>query len=270
MNEIRTALGREAALVAEQMCAGATLVSKTNYARQGRYLQLFFLLSIAFERASKLIIVLDHMTGTGGKPNEKEYRKYQHNLDKLLVKVEEISSKFSIEDYRRMPKTQIHNDMITILSDFACNVTRYYNLDVVAQGNNNKNGEPISQWYQKVILPLFEKHVGQRKKERILNNALLVSRMMDGHAVVSHTDEAGETMNTMIEASFQTGLLEAVAPYTRLYVLQICRFLGAVLSEYGYIGMKRQVKDIPYMSDFFRVFHNKDILFKNRKTWEIV
>jgi hypothetical protein len=269
MNKIFTAFQREAALVAEQMCNGATLISKANYARQGLYLQLFFSLSIAFERAAKLIIVIDQMLETGAKPNEKVYRQYKHDINRLFERVGEISKDLNIQDYKKMPNTQIHDDIITILHDFACNVTRYYNLDVIGKNNNNGPKEPVSEWHHKVTLPLFETHVSKRKKESILRNASNASFLMEGISLVRHTNEAGGTIDNVLQASYQTGLLEATAPYTRLYVLQICRFLSAVLSELGFKAMKQQVEDIPCISDFFRVFGNKDSYFKSRKTWKI-
>lgn len=269
MNEIHTALQREAALVAEEMCTGATLVSKTNYARKGRYLQLFFSLSIAFERAAKLIIVVDHIIETGQKSDETNYRNYKHDLNLLLAKVSEISNKLDVE-YNKMPETQIHNNIVKILSNFASNVTRYYNLDIIAKGDNKKIEEPISQWYKKVTLPLFKKYVSKQKKDGICRDASLASLVMNESVIVSHTNEAGKPMNNIFDASYQTGMLKATTPYIRLYILQICRFLSSVLSELGRISFKKSNEDIPYMSDFFRVFNNKDSYFKKRKTWEIV
>jgi hypothetical protein len=76
------ALCREAAIAAEQMAAGATLLGKAHSVQSGLYNQAFFSLSIGMERAGKLAFVLDHCFENGGSfPNDDQLQKvFRHNV----------------------------------------------------------------------------------------------------------------------------------------------------------------------------------------------
>ena len=81
MNATWQALSREAALSAEQMGMGVTVLAKANYAHHGHYPQAFFALSIGIERAAKLELLLEHAIQNGGRfPANKQLRDYGHNL----------------------------------------------------------------------------------------------------------------------------------------------------------------------------------------------
>jgi hypothetical protein len=63
---------------------------------------------------------------------------------------------------------------------------------------------------------------GQEKHEQ---NASLIHELFSGHALVRHHSETGEPIDSMYEASKRTGMTEHVAPYVRLYTMQIVRFV---------------------------------------------
>jgi hypothetical protein len=79
--------------------------------------------------------------------------------------------------------------------------------------------------------------------------------------------ESGDVLNTVYEASMQTAATEFAKPYARMYVLQIARFLGRLLSELGYAAYISQLDTVPYLSEFFAIFNNSDSYFKKRNTW---
>ena len=133
MNEQWEALAHEAGIAAEQMAIGITALGKATYAFPAYYGQAFFALTTGFERSCKLALVVDHaVLNDGIFPPESEFRRYGHNLRQLLDEADRISERLnSAGGLDRLPRSPTHIAIIEILSDFASNVTRYYNLDLL-------------------------------------------------------------------------------------------------------------------------------------------
>lgn len=266
MNATWQALSREASLAAEQMGTGVTILAKANYAHDGHYPQAFFALSIGMERAAKLALLLDHAIRNEGRfPDNQQLRKYGHNLKNLLSDVDRIN----VGKYR-LPATPIHDAILDTLSEFATNITRYYNLDFVTNASGVLSREdPIAKWFRTVIVPAYDQCVSATKKAQIERNARLIEQMASQFMMVMHHAEDGSELNSVGPASQQTGVLEAAMPHVRLHVLQIVRFLGSVLSELGYRAHSAGMEDVPYLSEYFAIFNNDDAMLKSRKTWSI-
>lgn len=272
MNETWQALAREAGVAAEHMAIGATTLGKANYAQQAYYGQAFFALTIGFERAAKLALVVDHaLENSGSFPQHKVLRGYGHDLTKLLIQADEIAKRRGLNSVQeRLPQTKIHEGIIKVLSDFASNITRYYNLDLVTGDPRAvAQDDPIRAWFDLVTTPVLEVHYGERQEERNRKNAEIVAELLEGSAMVSYHSERGEELNTVYEASLQTGVTDYAKPYTRMYVLQIARFLGRLLSELGYTSYNYPLDTIPHFADFFAIFNNDDNYLRKRKTWSI-
>ena len=265
-------MSREAALAAEHMAIGVTALGKANYAHQAYYGQAFFALTIGMERVAKLAIVVHHALSNKGKfPNKKDIRKYKHNLCELLSRTEQIAQFLDIPNsLNRLPESSIHEAIIRILSDFANNITRYYNLDIVT-GNPNVgiHGGPIEVWYKRVINPIFEKHCSAQRRMKIKQNAKTIDNIISNLTYVHHTAETGEKVNSLYDASHRSSIQEATTPYVRLYVMQIIRFLAIVITELGLEAHNKRLQDIPYLGEFFTIFRNEDTYIKRRKTWSI-
>jgi hypothetical protein len=266
MNATWQALSREASLAAEQMGTGVTVLAKANYAHHAHYPQAFFALSIGIERAAKLALLLEHAIQNGGRfPANRQLRDYGHNLKSLLSDVDQIN----MGEYR-LPATPIHNAILETLSEFAMNITRYYNLDFVTNAPNVQTREdPIAKWFRTVISPVYEQCVPARKKAQIEHNARLIERLTGSITMVMHHAEDGSELTSVGPASQQTGMLEAAMPHVRLHVLQLVRFLGSVLSEQGYRAHAAEMQDVPFLSAYFAIFNNDDAMLKSRKTWSI-
>ena len=57
---------------------------------------------------------------------------YGHDLTRLLLQTEQIAERLNLPTPEaRLPQSGIHRGIIDTLSDFATNVTRYFNLDLV-------------------------------------------------------------------------------------------------------------------------------------------
>lgn len=272
MNETWQALSREAGLAAEHLAIGATALGKANYAQPAYYGQAFFALTVGLERATKLALVVDHaLEHSGTFPQQRVLRDYGHKLDELLEQADEIAKRRGLTAAEeRLPRTLIHEGIIKVLSDFASNVTRYYNLDLVTgDPRAAKHDDPIRAWFDLVITPILTAHYSQRHHDEHQHNARQVSELLSGHASVLYHSECGDTLDSVFEASMQTDIIEFARPYARMYVMQIARFLALLLSELGYAAYGSHIDTVPHLSDFFGIFNNSDNYFRSKETWSI-
>lgn len=273
MNKEFHALAREAALAAEHLAIGVTALGKANYAFPAYYSQAFFALTIGFERSAKLALVVHHAIENKGRfPTEADLRRYGHNLNRLLARLDEISRVIhpTKEPHRHLPHTPIHLGVVEVLSDFANNVTRYYNLDLVAGSPSIANTqEPVAQWFDRVVTPILAAHYKEGIRQKHERNAQLIQELMGPHSMVSYTAESGTPLNSLFDASMQTAITSFATPYVRMYVMQIIRFVAVLISELGHLALRNGLQTVPYLSEFFAVFNNSDAYFKSRKCWSI-
>lgn len=261
------ALAREASSAAEHLAFGVTALGRANYAQTAYYTQAFFALSIGFERCGKLALVVDHALEHGGEfPSARELRDYGHRLDKLLSLTEQIGTKRQAGEV--CPSTAIHQAIIEILSNFATNVTRYYNLEFIA-GDAAAEGDPIATWYQRVTTPILDLHYKDRHRRRHETNAQFGELLLGDVALVRHHSETGENITTIYDGALQAAQTEFAKPWERMYVLQIVRFVGSVLGQLGFLAQVNKVPSIPYFSEMFAMFNNADTYLRARKTWSI-
>ena len=270
-NPIWNALEREAAIAAEHLGSGATIIGKANYAHHAHYGQAFFSLSTGIERGAKLALMVNHALNNGGDfPTPKVLRTFGHNLSDLLAEVDTIAKIRGLSPEERLPKSTIHQGIIRVLTEFASNVTRYYNLDFV-MGNvrTEAHGDPIGSWFHLVTVPILDKHLTASRREKVESNARQVSGLIEPISYVSHTSETGDHLGSVYEASVQTGLIEFANPYARMYVLQIARFYCHVMSALTYAAYEAGMDFIPHLSEFFAIYNNEDSYLRDRKTWSI-
>jgi hypothetical protein len=272
MEVVWRAVGREAGVAAEHLAIGATAITRANYAEPAYYGQALFALSTGIERATKLAIAIDHAIDNGGAfPDQKDLRKYGHDLQKLLAASERIAEDRGLEKSAgKLPDSPIHEGIVETLSDFASNVTRYYNLEILTRqtGTDGTADDPVATWYRRVTEPTIEKHLKRRSRERIEANARKVEAMMGSRSITRHTTETGELIDSVYEASKRSGETSFARPWERMYVLQIARFLGRVLEGVG-SAAQQQSLPVPYLGEFFVIFLNDDKYLRERRTWSI-
>ena len=275
MNDNCRALGREAALAAEHLAIGVTALGRANYAQEAYYGQAFFALTVGLERSAKLAFVVDYALDNAGKfpPSEELTPKkgFGHDIKRLLDRLDDIAERRGLSGTKhRLPRSEIHDAMIDILSDFARNGTRYYNLEfVTGTPSAASKVDPLRQWWDRVVTPILRIHYKTNIRRRHEANAEFIERAFQGHARVRHESETGHAINSVYEASRRTGATGFAAPYVRVYVMQIIRFLATLLSELGFVAQKQQLEDVPYLADYFAIFQNDDKYFKRKKTWSI-
>lgn len=94
--------------------------------------------------------------------------------------------------------------------------------------------------------------------------------MIAPYADILHITESGEEITNIEDASWLTGMQEAVAPYRQLYILQVIRFWVDVIFELQFEAMKIESpnQSIPHMSEVLAVFYNGDSNLSAIKDWE--
>lgn len=170
-----------------------------------------------------------------------------------------------------LPRTPIHNAIIGVLTDFAKNATRYYNLDVLTRGTGARSEkDPVRVWREQVTEPVLAKHWRPAARKQVERNAELVDALFGGVARVYHHSESGQELTNMRNASYETGRAKAAVRHARVYVLQIARFISHLMSDLTFAAHAKQLPyQVPYMSEFFAIFNNEDAYFRRRKTWSV-
>ena len=131
----------------------------------------------------------------------------------------------------------------------------YYNLDFFFVLSKTASLiDPLKAWYERVIMPILSKHYTKRHRKRHIENASVVDAMMGSSALVIHHTETGENLDAMRDASVHYAQTEFAKPYSRMYVMQIMRFIAILLSDLSHALMEKRLEEIPYMGDFFRLF----------------
>ena len=272
------ALAREAEFAAESMAIGATALGNTDYARIANYPQMFFSLSTGLERASKLAICLDHTARLGEYPRASTLRRYGHNLQDLLLETDRIGREYCTSDDARLPNCEISNAIVRILSDFATNITRYYSFDFLGRELDDQSYDPIESWHRDVSTVVLREHLSERAKNRIQSNAHFIGALLDPIAIIRQSREDRSPIEDARTASEHAGFGDFEKPYTRMYILRLCRFVARVVVEMSDIAQQTLAKDdpedqprghVPYMIEMFGLFFCDDRYFRRRKTWSI-
>lgn len=261
------ALIREATFTKEMLCSGATQIRKANYAAHGVYAQAFTALSVGLERIGKLCLILDHYIESDGCfPDFIQLKKkIGHKLQLLQEQGSEIAVRRVIRfKFLSALDHPLHASIIRVLHGYA-DGDRYSNINLLVGAK--QQDDPIAGWFNLVDRYIWTNIVRERQKKKIARNAAISHQLMS-MSIVLHTAETGELIESYEDASFRSGMLNAVSPYRQLYVLQIIRYWVELLWELGCQAQTLGRGEIPFFGEIFAGFYNDDSYFKSRKTWE--
>lgn len=267
MNKIFHILIDEAQFTKEILGSGITQIGKANYGQRGMYFQAFTGISTGLERIGKLCLILDFYIENNGTFSDNYYLKNEigHDLVKIYKKSQEIVEQNKIEfSFQNKIEDKIQLDILDILSRFAKG-DRYSNIDFLVK--SKYQSDPIKEWHEKVDKKLYQKRVSDKKKKKIEFNAEMIGRLMNPVASVRHYSESREEIRDVETASFLTGMTESIAKYRQLYVLQIVRYWVELNRSLQYKAMELRNEDIPFMTEIFAIFNNRDSYFLTRKTY---
>lgn len=279
MNRTWQALQQEASMAAEHLAIGVTALGRANYVHKAYYYQAFFALGVGLERSAKVALVVDYALDNSGRyPPEENFRRYGHDLSALLENTDRMAEKRNLlRKENRLPHSTIHKGIIGVLTDFANNITRYYNLNLIVTHQHKEKAEeisgekdsPIKAWFERVTLPVLKFHYKPHHQMRDERNAKIMNHLYENMAFVRYHAENGSAIDSPGKASMHMALTKFAVRYTRMYTMQIFRFVGTTLSELGSIANQQGSEDIPYFNEMFLKYDATDAYFKSRKTWSI-
>jgi hypothetical protein len=263
------ALGREAELAAEQLATGVTVLGRANHAQKGLYIQAFFALSIGFERLAKLVLVADHAVDNNGAwLTDEALKKIRHDISALLDACETIADRqMHGVKWAARPSSAVHSAIVTQLSEFA-RLTRYYNLASLSNGKAAQSSEPIEAWWRDVGKLIVDSHYSAKQRATDDARAAEMSELL-APAFVLHHDEAGRPLTSVHAMMSHAGTTRIVQKYSRLYVMQLMRWLSSVISGLSQKGAHEQSEALLALDGPFHMFCNEDQYLLNRKTWSI-
>jgi hypothetical protein len=119
-----------------------------------------------------------------------------------------------------------------------------------------------------VTLPVLDLHYSKQRAERDGERAVLADQMMGPVASMYGISETGETIRTVADAVLRSLQAEAARPWERMYVMQLARFLGAVIVQLANLARSEGLA-VPVMVEFFYIFEQNDSYFRSRKTWSL-
>ncbi|WP_143542601.1 MULTISPECIES: hypothetical protein [unclassified Rhodococcus (in: high G+C Gram-positive bacteria)] len=221
---------------------------------------------------AKIAIQVDNYAEHGHFLTSKEMRKLSHNIGEAfdLVEVIAVRREYTVETDLCRPATDVHGSIVDILSAFALG-GRYNHLDSLGGSSGAKSAE--RQWEADVISPLAGQHLTARKRLEILGQEKSTSELserLSENAVIRLTDLDGEVHTTLESSHTRIALCKATVPWSRLYTLQIGRWLANILRELGCLGPGLPGEPtIPYLNDFFSWLVNDDAHLRRRKTFVI-
>jgi hypothetical protein len=260
---------KEAQFTYELLGAGATQIRRADYATKGIYFQAFTSLSTGLERIGKLALMLDHYITTKGAFPDLKYLKVNigHKISLIYAKSIDVVRNRKIPlHFLSNLDDPLHQAILKILSDFA-EGDRYSNIDLLV--GNPRARDPVAAWFRNVDLQIFEARVSERRKRQISENAHIIDSIVGDMSYVQHTSETGSGITNIEEASYRTGLQNAVSPHRQLLVLQIIRFWAELVDHLQHGAMQvDENEDIPYLNEIFAPFVNADTYMKTRKTWD--
>ena len=92
---------------------------------------------------------------------------------------------------------------------------------------------------------VLRKHLTKQQKAKVENNAREMSSLLRGIASVNHSREDRTPITDIFTGAKLSGLEKIEKPYTRMYVLQVCRFIATVIVEISNRAQKKLMLTAP-------------------------
>lgn len=265
---IFVALLREASLAAQLLGRGVTELRKADQSRPGLLNSALFDLSIGFERAAKLILIVDyHVQNSGRFPTDSFLRKFHHDIGCLFAAVKEITMKPGAENPKYpVPDDVIHHAIGSVLSEFA-KLTRYQNLDLLVSGKSASMMNPEKAWFTNVGRPILDRHYSASRQAHDRAVASGMDKALSHIVAVAHIGPEGQTIRTVRDAFLEGSTTEVILRHSQFYTLQLIRYFTETLWAVQTEAHRKGMESVPYFSEIFAWFYNDDDYFKKRKGW---
>ncbi len=244
---------KETSLASTSISQGLTALRKANFGQKGLYYQAFFLLTIGIERILKLTIIVKSLVENDEFPDNKELKKYSHNLKDLFV---HVSSSLR-PDENFLIQNELFLPILEFLSNYASN-SRYYNLDTLS--GKTHFIDPLHQWHniQKIIRNKY-------CKTTINETDKLIIESLEGNSIFMYRDEGDNPITDPTMYITEAKYSDEVQGFSVLLIYKIVDYLILLLTE---CASKKRM--LPAYNEFFPLFQSEymtDLLIRRKKDW---
>lgn len=195
---------------------------------KGEYYRAFFELSIGIERISKLILAAGYAIENNGKlPDDVYYKKFSHDLVKLLDQVERTLSDHSIKQEIKRPADKTSKSIVNNLNEFSdASTGRYSNFSSMANINNN-NYDPIKNWWETTGHGILSEHYYGKLAETQAKELARERKEIAGKEdSCVFRDENGELAIGVDNLTILMMKTEVIQNWSQTYTLRIIRWLA--------------------------------------------
>lgn len=219
---------------------GLTYLRKSSFINKGIYFNSFNSLCLGLERLCKICLILDYVRENGKYPEHDYIRKFGHDLEKLILKVESIS-------VDRCEFTELHMMIISHLSNFSNSKGRYSNINFITEGETI---DPINEWHDidKYIVDNLFTDSDKKKFKKLVTYYQSIDKCIPT-IVCGHESDSRENIASSDEFFQQYARFEVVSGYRVLFIIQIIEKLFHILLNVN----DRLSRDF-YVSELGRVF----------------
>jgi hypothetical protein len=257
-------IAAEAGIAAGQIGYGATALARTSPHEAWSFPHAFFPLSIGFERAAKLALQVDAKLANGVLLDKRQMRTLGHRLTVLLDEVQVmVGRRWPAEGELARPADDVHGAIIEILNEFAIG-GRYHNLDALAGAVVR---DPVAAWWADVVSVVIARNLTAEQVERATRWAAFVDAAVGDITLVRQHHVDGSDVRDVSSLALQGTLNADAVPWTRMYTLQIARWLARVLATLSDDALRERDPDIPYLLEFFSRFDQPDRNLRRLKRW---
>lgn len=231
---------KEAGLSSSCIGQGLTSLRKANFVTKWNYYQAFFLLTIGIERLLKIIIITNYRAENGGAfPSNKYLKGLGHDIKQLIA----ITEGYNYGNYKPKPITdEIQLDIVDFLTIFA-KTSRYYNIDALAEGENQN--DPLSDWKK-----IQNKIKVKEGLESLPLGPELVAFIDSFSSIIQH-DEDGNLISGAESFYKDSSIGDKLQGYSVYAVYKVIQNLGERLHNLEYLH-----NSILSLREFFPYFIN--------------
>ena len=270
-NEIRVQnrfMRYEANLVSHIAGSGITALRRADHEdNRGEYYRAFFEIAVGLERIAKLILLANYVIKNRGSfPEEKYFRKFNHDIKRLIKEVIKISRSQSLNSPYEYPSGKIEKKIINNIHAFAdTSRGRYVNFAII-KNTEERRHDPIGKWWREVGEEILEKHYYKKTIQlRVENYAQYMEQTNSVEILFNNIlNENGEPISGLARAIIHGRKMKIIQRWSQFYTLTIVRWLACTLHE---ISQKTKHLSFIASADSLKCYmiSNKDL--KRYKNW---
>lgn len=251
------------------ICIGLTEMRRAQLGERGRYYVAFYQLTTAFERLSKLALILEYMVSHRlNVPGTGAVRNYGHNLVTLFEKAGKIAEARQYDFTEEFDLPPLRRRILSFLSDFASGM-RYANLDALASGS--AKADPLSTWND-IMRVVIDSEVSATKKKAIARDTLFLNHFLSESATVVAHDLENRPLSLLTSLSepwLQTEGSRYVVWHLVLLLSPLKKLVCTLSDEARPINLDQEpaIQHIPDMNDFFSFLWVDRTYVLRKKNW---